>query len=71
MRIDFLTTAEAADFLGWHPEYVRQLAREGRIPCIRWGGRWGFDQGKLERWVGAGSPRRQEQPQLFELSADG
>lgn len=38
----FLTSAEISDLLRYHEKYVRQLARRGRIPAKKCGGRWLF-----------------------------
>lgn len=32
-----LTIAQAAERLGWHPNWVRTLARQGRIPGAKIG----------------------------------
>lgn len=34
---EVLTTAEAAALLKLHPDYVGQLAREGKLPCWKVG----------------------------------
>ena len=39
---DLLTTAEAAAYLRVHPETVRQWARTGAIPAVKFGNRGGF-----------------------------
>lgn len=39
---DWLTTAEAAQYLHVHPETVRRWAREGVIPAAKLGNRGGF-----------------------------
>jgi len=52
-----LTTALAADLLQVHVEYLRRMAREGRIPCHRFpGGReLRFLRDELIEWL-AGQP---------------
>ena len=37
-----LNTTDAADLLGKHIQYVRILARTGKIPAVRSCGRWMF-----------------------------
>ena len=50
-----LTTKEAAEFLRLSVAAVRQMAREGRIPCARVGNkkqpRYRFTSAALENWV--------------------
>lgn len=41
----------AASRLGLSTRTVYQLARDGRIPGIRVGGRWRFQQSDLDRWL--------------------
>lgn len=45
--MNLLTSAEAARELKLHPETLRRLTREGKIPCMRIGGtgryRYDFD----------------------------
>jgi len=44
-----LTVDEAAKMLKIHPETVRRLAREGKLPgAYRVGGQWRFDPGCLK-----------------------
>jgi len=65
MRPQLWTTDEAAEYLGWVPEYVRQVARAGRIPALKLGREWRFVPDRLVEWVHNGQPSRQEQPALF------
>ena len=37
-----LTAAQAADFLGYHEQYVRILARKGKLPAIKQFRKWLF-----------------------------
>ena len=62
---ELLTSIEAADYLGWSDQYVRQLARERRIPCLKLGRQWRFPAIRLREWVLAGQPNPAEQPDLF------
>jgi excisionase family DNA binding protein len=34
---DWITTSEAAEFSGYHPERIRELARENKIRARKWG----------------------------------
>ena len=45
-----LEVNEAADFLGYHPEHVRRLVRQGKLPARRIGKSYVFDAGELEAW---------------------
>ena len=46
---DMVTSREAATLTGYSGEYVRMLARDGRVKCQKWGGRWMFDRADLLR----------------------
>jgi excisionase family DNA binding protein len=43
----WITTAEAVKLSGYHIEYLRQLARDGRIRSQKWGPTWQIDQESL------------------------
>jgi len=53
MTIDLqlVGTRKAAEILGMHPITVQRLAREGRLPSIRVGGRWKFELHELREWL--------------------
>jgi len=40
MTEEWLTTAEAAELSGYHPEYVRELIRDGKIEGRKFGIVW-------------------------------
>lgn len=42
-----LTTEEIAKKLGYHPQYVRSLAAQGKIPAIKRFRKWLFDEAKV------------------------
>ena len=48
-----LTTADAAELLQVHVEYLRKLVRDGKVPCHRFpGGReMRFDRDELLEWL--------------------
>jgi excisionase family DNA binding protein len=54
-----LSVSEVAEWLGWHPDVVRQAARVGRLPARRIGKEWRFGRRNvtecLERPPGAGA----------------
>ncbi|MCB8944546.1 MAG: helix-turn-helix domain-containing protein [Ardenticatenaceae bacterium] len=37
---DWITTAEAAAISGYHPVYLRELIRDGKIRGRKWGAAW-------------------------------
>jgi excisionase family DNA binding protein len=61
-----LTATEAAEFLGWHPEYLRRMARQGKVPAVRLRRGWRFYATTLQEWLAQGCPSPAEQPSLFE-----
>ncbi len=48
-----MTAVQAADFLKVHPEYLRQMVRDGRVPAHKIpGGRgWRFLRDELVEWI--------------------
>lgn len=48
---DFLTTREAADLAGMNEEYVRFLAREARVACVRKANRYWIDKDSFLEYV--------------------
>ena len=48
---EWITTDEAAEVSGYHPEYVRYLAREGRIGAEKKGRDWWIDRDKLREYL--------------------
>jgi excisionase family DNA binding protein len=48
---EVLSAAEAAAFLGLHPDDVRRYARKGMIPCRKVGKRWLFHKAHLVEWL--------------------
>jgi len=46
-----LSVRQLADCIGFHPETVRQMAREGRIPHIKVSNRLRFRPEDIEKWL--------------------
>lgn len=52
----YLTVPQVAERLGLHPESVRKMVREGRLPAFKAGRSWRFDPAEIEAW------RKRQQP---------
>lgn len=50
---DWITVDEAAEASGYHPEYVRRLARQGRIGAEKKGRDWWIDRDKFRAYLAA------------------
>jgi excisionase family DNA binding protein len=48
---------EAADRLNIHPESVRRLIRQGKLPAIKFGNKWLLEKSSLEQFAGYYDPR--------------
>ena len=49
---EWLTIEESSEHTGFHPEYIRELARKGKIGAEKRGGRdWWIDRDKLEEFM--------------------
>ena len=47
----WITTNEAAEIAQYHPHYVRQLVREGKVKARRFGPLWQVDRDSLLAYV--------------------
>ncbi len=47
MANDWISTTEATELSGYHPEYIRQLIRQGEIQANRKGTMYWIDRGSL------------------------
>lgn len=50
---DLLTAAQAADLLHLHVKRVQALARDGKLPAVRYGRKWLFPRARLLGAAGA------------------
>jgi excisionase family DNA binding protein len=55
--MDFLTTAEAAEYLRLGERKLYELVADERIPCSKVTGKWLFPRHELDRWVLSGLAR--------------
>ncbi len=51
MGSEILTIEEVAQFLHLHIMTVYRLAKGGKLPGFKVGGRWRFQRGVLEQWM--------------------
>jgi excisionase family DNA binding protein len=51
MPEDWITTQEAAELSGYHPEYVRKLLQGGHIASRKFGPVWQVDRASLLDYV--------------------
>lgn len=51
MAEEWITTAEAAEISGYHPEHIRELVREGKIEARKFGPVWAISRTDLDRYV--------------------
>lgn len=49
----YLNVRQVATLLGMHPESVRKMVREGRLPAFKAGRSWRFDRAEIETWLRA------------------
>jgi|YNPNPStandDraft_1061719.scaffolds.fasta_scaffold16519_5 excisionase family DNA binding protein len=47
MSSDWITTKQAAELSGYHPEHIRELVREGKVKAQKFGEVWQVDRGSL------------------------
>ncbi len=51
MADEWLTVQQAAELIGYHPVYVRDLIRAGKIKARRFGPMWQVDRASLLIYV--------------------
>jgi excisionase family DNA binding protein len=51
MPDEWLTTTQAAQLIGYHPEYVRQLVKAGKIEAQKIGRDWLIQRSKLLAYI--------------------
>lgn len=56
-RMEFLTSAEAAEYLRIKERKLYELVANGAVPCSKVTGKWLFPRHELDRWVLAGLHR--------------
>jgi excisionase family DNA binding protein len=59
---EYLTTAEAADYLRLSERKLYELVSEGRIPCTKATGKWLFPKAALDQWLISDLNERNEFP---------
>ena len=47
----YKTVTWVADLLQLHPETIRKMARERRIPAVRIGKVWRFEDASIREWL--------------------
>ena len=50
---EWLSTEEAVQLSGFHPEYIRELARAGKIGAVKKGRDWWIDRDLLREYLDA------------------
>ena len=60
MSVDWITTKEAAEISGYHPEYLRELIRTGKISGQKFGIVWQVDKQSLLDYLGAGEESKDQ-----------
>lgn len=48
---EWITTAEAAELANYHPDYIRQLIRDGRVNARKFGPVWQVDRESVLAYV--------------------
>ncbi len=64
---DYATVAEAAQRLGIHPESVRRLIRENRLPATKFAHSWLIARDVLEQFASGYEGRPGNKATLFDL----
>lgn len=52
-KIDINT---AAEYLGYHPQTLRNMASSGKIPALKRGAKWFFEKSDLDKLIQTNNP---------------
>lgn len=50
MPTQWITTKQASELTGYHPDYIRKLVRAGHIQARKWLRDWQVEKTSLERY---------------------
>ncbi len=64
---DYMTVSDAAERLGIHPESVRRLIRQGRLPAQKFASSWLIARDVLEQFANGYDRRPGNKATLFDL----
>ncbi len=53
-----LNVEQVAAALGFHPESVREMARQGQLPAVKVGKYWKFRITEIEAWIASSQNSR-------------
>ena len=67
MLDDYVTVSDAAERLGIHPESVRRLIRQGRLPAKKFAHSWLVARDVLEQFANGYDRRPGNKATLFEM----
>ena len=62
---EYADVTEAGKRLKIHPESVRRLIRQGKLPAIRFGNKWLIERHVLEQFASHYDPRPGQKATLF------
>jgi excisionase family DNA binding protein len=51
MQSEYLTVADVVEIFRCHPETVKRMARDGKLPAIKFGDRWFFPKEDFARYL--------------------
>ncbi len=51
MAANWISTSEASELSGYHPEHIRELVRDGKIKANRKGTMFWIDKSSLQRFL--------------------
>lgn len=54
---NYMGVDEVAERLNIHPESVRRLIRQGKLPAIKFGNKWLIERATLEQYASHYDPR--------------
>lgn len=57
---EWLTTQEAAELSGYHPDHIRRLTRAGKLPARKWGQAWMINREDLILYLADADSRGQK-----------
>jgi len=59
-RNDFMTLPEVAEYLRLSTHTIYKMAQNGRIPALKAGAAWRFNQAEIDEWMKREALKQQE-----------
>jgi excisionase family DNA binding protein len=71
MMENFLTVEEVAEYLKLSPYTIREYAKDGKIPAVKFGRAWRFSPQAIKKWIEKEDPLMKSVFKVWETKVTG